>query len=208
LQPFSGARVGAVTGIALPYELETNAQELFERYGGFNRGTFPKTFDYKTIPPAAAGIVGAGANMAIRRELILRMRLFDKELDAGTVSKTGGDTYAFYRLLADGYRITYNPDALVWHRHRRDHEHLRDTIYGYGVGAYSFMTRCVVEHRDLQALRIGATWFTRHHVGEVVRALLRRPDHLPLDIAVAELRGALRGPRAYFQSRRIERTAP
>ena len=30
--------VMAVTGLVVPYELETEAQILFERYGGFTRG--------------------------------------------------------------------------------------------------------------------------------------------------------------------------
>ena len=34
------------------------------------------------------------------------------------------------------------------------------------------------------------------------RALLRRPDHVPLDLVLAELRGCVAGPRAYLTSRR------
>ena len=56
----------------------------------------------------------------IRRDLIRGLGLFDAELDCGTVARTGGDAYALYRLLADGYQVVYNPAALAWHRHRRE----------------------------------------------------------------------------------------
>jgi GT2 family glycosyltransferase len=205
LRPFADKRVGAVTGLTMPFELETESQELFELYGGFGRGFSRREFDYRGFAPPGAGAAGAGANMAFRRSLLVEKGLFETEFDSGTVTRTGGDTYALYRVLADGYKIIYSPDALNWHRHRRDRAALRSTLNGYGVGLYAFLTRCVVQHGDLPALRIGLSWFGKHYLRELARTLARRPNRLPLDLVLAELRGALRAPFAYFQSRRIER---
>jgi len=202
---FDGARVGAVTGLTLPLELETEAQELFERYGGFSRGFRRKVFDISQISPTGAGATGSGASMAFRRDLIRSLALFDVELDLGTSSRTGGDTYALYRLLAEGYRVVYTPDALNWHQHRREREELHRTMQGYGTGLYAFFTKALVEDREFPALRIGASWFRDHHLRELARALARRPNRLSVGMVVAEIKGALVAPIAYLSSRRAER---
>lgn len=206
LEQFDGPRVGAVTGLTMPLELETEAQELFERYGGFTKGFRRFVCDWRSMSPPNAGAIGAGANMAFRRDLVLSMGLFEPELDMGTVARTGGDTYGLYRVLAEGYRIVYTPDALVWHRHRRDREALRRVLSGYGTGLYTFFTRCLIEHRDLPALRAGLAWFWRHHLRELARTLMRRPNHLPIDLVIAEIKGTLVAPFAYIRSRRAERS--
>jgi GT2 family glycosyltransferase len=205
LEPFSHPRVAAVTGLTMPLELESEAQELFEIYGGFGRGFRRRTFDYTVIAPAASGAVGAGSNMAFRRELLNRMRLFDAELDGGTVTRSGGDAYAFYRLLAGGYQIVYTPDALVWHRHRRDYASLRRTLAGYSVGGFAVLTRCWVEHGDWQALAIAVGWLRYDHLRQLMRAVLRRPRRLPLDLVLAQIFSVPLGPWAYFVSRSRER---
>ena len=41
---------------------------------------------------------------------------------------SGEETHAFYRLLSLGHRIVYTPDALAWHRHRRDMPELREQL--------------------------------------------------------------------------------
>lgn len=205
LEPFAAPRVAAVTGLTMPLEQETHAQELFETYGGFGRGFEQRIFDYTRIPPAAAGMCGAGANMAFRRELAVGMAIFDAELDCGTPAETGGDAYAFYRLLADGHQIIYTPDAVVWHRHRRDYESLRRTLAGYSVGGFAFLIRCLVQHGDWQALGVAGSWFYHDHLQQLKRALLRKPGRLPLDLVLAQILACPRSVRAYLASTRRER---
>jgi glycosyltransferase involved in cell wall biosynthesis len=204
VEPFSHPRVAAVTGLTLPLQLETPAQELFEAYGGFGRGFERRIFDYTRIAPAAAGMVGAGANMALRRELIITMRLFDAELDCGTVAQTGGDAYAFYQLLAEGFQIVYTPEALTWHRHRREYRALRRTLAGYSVGGFAFLMRCWLQHGDWQAPAVAASWFRHDHLKQLARVLLRRRNRLPLDLVLAQIAAIPLGIRAYFQSVRDE----
>lgn len=206
LEPFDHPRVAAVTGLTMPLELETEAQELFEVYGGLGRGFVRRVFDYTTLAPAAAGVAGAGVNMALRRELINHLRLFDAELDCGTIAQTGGDTYALYQLLAAGYQIVYTPEALVWHRHRRDYASLRKTLAGYSVGGFAFLTRCWLQHGDWQAPAVAASWFWGDHLRQLVRSIMRRPKSLPLDLVLAQIVAIPRGPWAYLASRQRERT--
>ncbi len=127
------------------------------------------------------------------------------ELDAGTVTLTGGDTYALYRLLAMGNHIVYTPDAVVWHRHRREYEPLKRTLYGYSVGGFAYLTRCLVEHRDFGAIRTAVQWVRHDHLRLLARVLLRRPSALPRDLVLAYVRGIAVGPWAYVRSRTRER---
>jgi hypothetical protein len=154
---------------------------------------------------AGAGRAGAGASMAARRSLAAGMKLFECELDCGTQSYSGGDFYAFYRLIRAGYNIVYWPDALAWHRHRQSDADLKNMLYGYGVGAYSVLLRCLMEHRDLDALLVGASWFGQYHLRELLRSLFKRRDARPLELISAEVRGVLYAPFAYRTVRKRER---
>jgi glycosyltransferase involved in cell wall biosynthesis len=211
LEPFSNPRVAAVTGLVMPLELESRAQFLFEAYGGFGRGFERRVFDYTNLAPSAAGVAGAGASMAFRRDLLVGMGLFEAELDAGTVTETGGDSYAFYQLLAEGFQIVYNPEALVWHRHRRELDDLRATLASYSVGGFAFLTRCLLEHGDWQAMAIALEWLLSDHLPQLGRSLfgwirpnVDRPDRLPLSLVLPQFAGIIRGIRAHFVARRIE----
>jgi GT2 family glycosyltransferase len=204
-EPFANPEVAAVTGLVMPAELETAPQEGFERYCGFARGFRRKEFTSRTISPLAAANVGAGACMAIRRNIVNDLSLFRVEMDCGTATRSGGDTYAFYRLLSLGYRIVYNPDAVVWHRHRRTEIELRQTLAGYSVGTYAFLLRALVVHGEIGAFHIGFRWFVRHHLRSLLQGLLGDSEAQPLSLTGAEIGGVLAAPGAYCKSRRDER---
>ncbi|EGV18555.1 glycosyl transferase family 2 [Thiocapsa marina 5811] len=192
----------------MPSELETDAQEVFEfTVGGFARGFLPKRFTASTIDPVAAANVGAGANMAFRRDLLLEMGLFARELDVGTPARAAGDTYAFFRVLDAGYTISYNPRALVWHRHRRDMQSLISTLRGYNVGTYVFLLRCLLEHRDPAAIHAGLWWLRYHLLRNLWRGIRGKRKTQPLALTLSELCGLLDVPRAYIRSVRREQEA-
>jgi GT2 family glycosyltransferase len=199
---FDDPLVAVVTGVTMPLELATEAQCWFERTNGFGRGFVRKQFDVTNVNILGAGQVGAGVNMAIRRSAVEEIGFFDEALDGGTLSRSGGDQEFFYRALARGYRIVYEPAALVWHRHRREWDVLRNTIYGYGVGVFAWWTRALLVEKELTLLKGALNWFPEFHVRNLVRSLLRRPGCMPLDLALAEFRGALAGPISYLRARR------
>jgi GT2 family glycosyltransferase len=191
-----------VTGLTMPLELETEAQEWFERYSPFNRGFKRKVFDWEKINPVTAVKVGVGANMALRRSVIDLVGPFDEALDSGTPTRSGGDVEMFTRIIRKGYRITYDPAALSWHRHRREWKDLRNTLYGYGVGVYATFTYNLIHEREFFVLIEALNWFAMVQFPNFLRCILRRPDCLPLDLVLAELRGCLAGPWNYFRSRK------
>lgn len=111
--------VGCVTGMVLPARLDTPAQDLAEQFDGFckGRGFSPAIFSRHgpqsplyPVPP-----FGVGANMAFRREILARIGGFDVALGAGTPAAAGEDTLALTMVLLAGYRIAYEPAALMRH---------------------------------------------------------------------------------------------
>jgi GT2 family glycosyltransferase len=201
LRNFDDPRVLCVTGLTMPLELETEAQEWFERYSPFARGFTRRIYDRINHSPMGAGRVGAGANMALRRHVSERVGPFDERLDAGTPTHSGGDTEMFSRILRAGYRIVYDPAALNWHRHRRTWDGLRRTVFGYGVGVYAFWTRSLLIEREFTVLKEALVWFF-YQIKAVLRSLLRRRNWVPLNLLLAELAGCAYGPLAYFLSSR------
>jgi GT2 family glycosyltransferase len=199
---FDDPMVAVVTGITLPAELDTEAQLWFEETSGFGRGFVRREYDSAVLSPFAAGRVGAGVNMAVRRGALADIGLFDEALDCGVETRSGGDQEFFYRVLARGFRVVYEPAAVVWHRHRREWAALRDCLHAYGVGVVAWWTRALLVERELGLLLLGPWWVLDYHVRHVMGALLRRPVRIPLDLALAGLAGALLGPFRYLQARR------
>jgi glycosyltransferase involved in cell wall biosynthesis len=128
----------AVTGLVIPSELQTHSQYIFERYWGFNRGYVPRTFDHRFfLNNLDRGVpvwdIGAGANMAFRRDVFELAGGFDERLEAGAAG-CSGDTEFWYRILAEGWNCQYFPHILVYHEHRKTKNALRSQLYHYARG--------------------------------------------------------------------------
>jgi hypothetical protein len=204
---FAESQVGCVTGLVLPLELETDAQEQFERYCQNRRDFERRTYSRANLRPSAAGVVGMGANMAFRKSALTAADGFDLRLDAGTRTRSGGDTDMFASVLDHGWEIVYTPEAMVWHRHRRTVAELRSCVFGYGVGLFSVLTKRVVERRDGAAAITAARWLVGPLV-KAARARVQRTAAAPWSVVLAETAGALCGPfyfaRETFASRETD----
>jgi glycosyltransferase involved in cell wall biosynthesis len=202
LANFADRSTVVATGLTLPMVLETEAQELFEQHCTFVRGFRRRVFDGQRDNPLAVGPVGAGANMALRRDVVRSLGGFDERLDGGMPTRSGGDHDLFARVLIAGHRIVYDPAAVSWHRHRETREELLDTVYGYGVGVYAMWTGFLLERRELGVVRLAWQWFTQSQL----KALLRPSHPFARTIAWHELRGCMHGPRSWFAARRLRAT--
>jgi GT2 family glycosyltransferase len=201
--------VMAVTGLVVPYELETEPQALFERYGGFGRGFRRKWYrlDRESGERAAmryggAGQFGTGANMAYRRSVFATIGGFDPALDVGTVTNGGGDLEMFFRVLKEGHQLVYEARAVVRHRHRREYAQLRTQLANNGVGFYSYLVRSALVYPDerLGFIRLGLWWFWWWNVRRLLISLVA-PSRFPRDLIVAELLGSLIGLGRYRKAR-------
>lgn len=102
---FEEPLVMCVTGMTMPLELGTEAQEAFENYSPFGKGFSKKRFSLSENNPLNVGHIGAGANMAIRKTCITETGWFDEALDSGTPSQAGGDHEFFAKNIIG--RISY-----------------------------------------------------------------------------------------------------
>lgn len=205
-EPFADRGVSAVAGLIMPLELETEAQEYFELYFPFTHGFSRRKYDITNRNPILSGGIGVGASMAIRRKLITDLKLFDVEIDCGTAALSGGDTYAFYLLLAHGYTIVYNPEAVCWHRHRREMKGLRNTLYGYGVGMFVCLLHALIDNRDLGVI-YGVYSIYRYWLAPLLlKGLIHDSSAPPLILTLELIKGSIASPLAYLASRQHERS--
>ena len=200
--------VKAVTGLVVPYELETEAQSLFELNGGFGRGFNRRWISVAQIksqrwPYYGTGQYGTGANMAFRRSLFDEIGCFDTALDVGTVTNGGGDLEMFFRVLKAGYELDYEPEAIVRHRHRRDYTKLREQIYNNGVGLYAYFARSFFHYPSerMAFAKLGLWWFWWWSVRRWLLSFFVR-SQIPRDLIWAELIGILIGLDRYQKARR------
>jgi GT2 family glycosyltransferase len=210
-------QAGAVTGIVLPAELETQSQAWFEQYSGVGRG---RGFARAVFSPATARAqsplyplppYGVGANMAFRRDAIERIGRFDCALGTGTATLAGEDTAALGALLLAGGTVVYQPSAIVHHRHRRDYAALERVMLGYGRGLSAYYASMVVRHpRCLPELvrltgRAIRDQFSRD--GQRLRELEGFPPELLRINRKGLLQGAFIYPGAWLRARRLANAA-
>ncbi|WP_193214871.1 glycosyltransferase [Luteolibacter marinus] len=199
--------VGLVAGLIEPAELETDAQALFERYGGFGRGCVRSYLQSKPGIPmtwdlVGAGQLGAGANMAIRRSLFEKIGQFDPALDVGTPTLGGGDHEIFFRCIRSGVICLYEPTAVVRHRHRRTREELSKLLYSYGYATRCFFEREAAEFpADRPAIRKLARWWWRHWAWDRWRRSMWAPTWFPREMVNREIRGYRDGKSGYRKAR-------
>jgi glycosyltransferase involved in cell wall biosynthesis len=181
---FRDDEVKAVAGLVLPAALDTKAQLLFEQHWGFGRGYRALRYDaayferlkWRGVP---AWYVGAGTNMAFRREVFDEVGLFDELLDVGAAG-CSGDSEMWYRLLAAGMVCLYSPRAVAFHLHRRELPELSRQLHYYMRGHTAAL----------------CTQFARHlHWGNLVRLCVILPAYYLRCL----LAGIAHGFRARYQ---------
>jgi ABC-type polysaccharide/polyol phosphate export permease/GT2 family glycosyltransferase len=155
-------QAGAVTGLILPLELETYAQELFEASGGFGRGfsrrVLPddshKKFGFKRPIIAESIGAGSGCNMAFRANVLKEINGFDEALDTGPPLPGGGDLDIFYRIMRSGYNLIYEPRAIVHHKHRKAILDLQKQLSGHYRSLSAFLSKTMVNERGWKKLGV------------------------------------------------------
>jgi glycosyltransferase involved in cell wall biosynthesis len=198
---FRDPEVSCVTGLICPLELQTDAQVLFEDNGGMNKGLWPKVFDpakLKAKELIAAHFCGVGANMAFRRRVLLDLEGFDVHLDVGTPSHGGGDLDIFHRTLHAGKIIRYEPNALVWHQHRRSMPALHKQFYDNGRAFGCYLLK-ILSNRTASIAGVVELF----SIGWLGSWLLfgKRAGRRPMLVA-AEFLGVLHSPWAYWKTYR------
>ena len=203
-QSFQNHRVMAVTGLVLPAELETESQLIFEGLEIFSFGYRPKTFDQKFFQATKhQGVpvwrIGAGANMAFRRQVFELVGNFDDRLGAGA-SGCSEDSELFYRVLAEGWTCRYEPTAVVYHYHRRELDDLRQQMHQYMRGhvvALLIQFANYTHWGNLRRLFLSLPrLYTRLFLVDLLKGFEPRRSML-----LAQVLGCLAGVKFYLQNR-------
>ncbi len=197
-----------VTGNVFPVQLETVSQRLFEMYGGLGRGfdrreVDGRWFDSQKRKAVPTWTLGCTANAAFRATIFTHpaIGLMDEALGPGMPSGVGEDTYLFYKVLKAGHTIVYEPQAYVWHKHRRDLPALRHQLFAYSKGHVAYHLTTLIRDHDLRALAQLAVWLPLIHLRRI-NACLRGWSKYPLSLVMLEIGGNLIGPWALWRSRR------
>ncbi|MEV0532426.1 glycosyltransferase family 2 protein [Kitasatospora sp. NPDC050463] len=211
----SDDRVGCVTGLILPAELETPAQAALHEHGSFDKGFATRSWSLRRPPadrlfPFTAGKFGSGANMAFRTDVLRAFGGFDPLIGTGSPAYGGHDLLAFFQVIANGHTLVYQPEAIVWHRHRQTEEALLNQAYGYGAGLGAYLVAAAVrEPRMLPELlrrtpRGIAYAASRARGRRTSAGLGSRSSRL----SRLEFQGLLYGPIGYLHSLFRSRTTP
>ena len=202
---FDRPEIGAVTGLVLPAELATEAQLHFETYWGFGRGYLRQDFDAARFAAYTDGVfpawhVGAGANMAFRRDVFDRVGSFDERLDVGQAGCSGDSEY-WYRLLARGYTCRYEPGSVAFHFHRRSMEGLASQIFHYMRG-HAAALLVQYEHTGISANLVQAFGRMPRWYGKRLWERLRGGATPRARFLKEEILGYLSGLWFYFRNKR------
>jgi GT2 family glycosyltransferase len=208
--------VGCVTGLIIPMELKTPAQQWFEQFGGFCKAGMARRLfsltdhrDANPLFPYNVGSYGAGASMAFRRSVLRELKGFDLALGPATLTLGGEDIDAMLRMILSGRTLLYAPAAIVHHCARREYRQLHRQIQGYGSGlaACLFKTAISRPRQTLDFLRklprgllFAFNPWSPHHAGKI--------GGYPMSLTLLEVWGFLCGSAAYLLScRRITQNA-
>ena len=210
---FQNPEVMAMTGLVMPAELETESQLIFETFWSFNRGYLPVIYDhhyFEKLKPFGVPVwnIGAGANMAFRREAFAKVGYFDERLDMGAAG-CSGDSEIWYRVLAEGWICRYDPTAIVYHYHRKDINGLKKQLYNYMRGHVTALLIQFEKYQHWGNLRRLFFSLPRRYVKLLLRGLVKGFKTKDLTLK-SEILGCISGVQYYLQHRpgKIEQSYP
>jgi GT2 family glycosyltransferase len=201
--PFRRHDVWMTTGVILPWSLDTEAEQLFEAYGGFQ--FFDRSVEASARWFNGSGSVavpvwqlGASANMAFRRHIVDDAAIgpMCEHLGPGTPAGAGEDMYFIYRLLKEGHTVFFDPTIWVYHHHRRTMPEVRRQVYNYGKSQVCHQLETLLRDRDLRSLRM-LCWDIPRHMVRGVSGM----EPYPPGLLGPETRGNLAGFYCYFLAR-------
>ena len=213
-EAFAESDATCVTGLILPAELQTPAQLLVERAGGYGRGFTRRIFtrempDPEPLFPFTAGRFGSGANMAFRTDWLVARGGFDPAMGAGTPARGGDDLTAFLEVILDGGTLVYEPGAVVRHWHRREYEGMRRQAFGYGIGLGAYFASALWARPALLGVMLRRFVPAARHLLDPASAKnAGRGAGFPRELIWRERAGVIAGPFAYAISRRRYRNRP
>ncbi len=204
--------VVCATGLVLPMELDTPAQILFEEVGGYNKGFEQRIFSFEAdqaelpLHPYIAERFGTGASMALTAAFIRSVGGFDPALGRVGPVRCSQDIAVFFQVIAQGYKLVYQPSSLIYHQHRRDYLGLCKQTYNHSVGYTAYLTRSLLENPHLildfvKKIPYALFCTLRSRTKTEATPLPRYVQVIYKELLTLRRKGLLYGPLAYLRSR-------
>lgn len=205
--------VACVTGLVLPWELETAEQRWFVQYGGFDKGLGRRVFDLAehrgehVLYPYLPGHYGTGANTAFRTSFLRGLGGFDPALGLRRPVVGGEDIDVLLRTVLAGGTLVYEPQSLVWYQPFREYPALQRQMLIYGRGLSAVLLKAALADRAValdiaRRLPAGLRFLLDPRSGK--NAAKR---DFPPALTRRELAGVLSGPATYAWARARARRA-
>ncbi|NLP10462.1 glycosyltransferase [bacterium] len=127
---FGDRRIGAVTGKAISGDQSNWVQRQFNSFArGFCAAESVEMTPEKVGNIYIKAVLGVGANMAFRRELLVALKGFSTFFQ-----DCSDDDYLQCRVIRAGYHVRYAPDSIVFQKHRTGMLSTLHRLFEYGVG--------------------------------------------------------------------------
>lgn len=203
MEEFADPQVMAVAGVVLPLCVETEVQRAgAAALEADLRVTERRVVDLPTpawFELACFGGIGNGGGMAFRRQAWSIWPGFDERLGRGARLPGCEEHYAFFRLIASGYRAVSTPKAIVRHPLPSTMDEIRECAIRDASSASAYLTLLLFEAsgyrlRVLRYVLEALAGKRRKWRGEAKVAV---PRVLPYWRA---LQGYLKGPFLYAQA--------
>jgi GT2 family glycosyltransferase len=200
---------GCVSGMVATGQLESRSQHYFDQRVGWSENIQVTRFNLDDPPvgfplfPFQFGAYGTGANFAVKRSVLFELGGFDEALGVGSPTGGGEDIDWFVRVVLSGQTLLYQPDAVVWHKHRIDDASLATQLENYGVGLGAVITKLAANPKALRAMAplmgraVVHTWKILR-----VKETAQASEKVSTGNAYREFRGMLRAPLALHRARR------
>jgi O-antigen biosynthesis protein len=210
VRDFEDPRVAAVTGAILPMHRNPGMSpprertSLYRTERGRRRAVGRETQGWFEI--ANFGEMGDGSNMAFRHIVFDIWPGFDERLGRGAILNGGEEHYAFFTLIERGYRIVYNPGAIVRHPDPQTAQELRSRHLSVIATATAYVTYLAVEH---PSCRRALARYALDRLRGTTRPWVNRSSRAGIPVAPRwlTLLAILSGAWTYFRSRMVVQTS-
>ncbi len=130
---FSDGRVACVTGRTVPFRGYEGSD--YEKKFSFDKVGGQRKVIQRHIGLQNLWRFGHGNNMAFHTSIFKKVGLFDNDLGVGSKGLRAEDVDMFYRIYKSGYRIIYNPNAVILHKHLTKKEDMEWAAYANGYAS-------------------------------------------------------------------------
>lgn len=215
IDQFTRPDIMVVCSQVKPLRVETEAEQLFQKYGTLSKGPKHREFDLKWLSSwrksPRTHTIGVGNSFATRTKCFQdpKVGLFNEAFGAGTVVGGADDQYFWYRVLKAGYTIVYEPTIVLYDRYENDLSSFYRKIFNYNKGMVAYELELIFRDHDLrgliQLLIIIPSWRLRQFA-KLMKSWLqehRQPEYFPIFLRV--LRGNLMGPLSWLIAHRNAR---